>query len=162
MNVGHAVQCANWHASGQVPNDTLPSVPIGSLNRYMANEFKEALEWHMAEHDTKIVDLVKGCGVTRDVVNKILTPSRPTSSTAVENAILIAAFYGKTVNQFVSKQKVSDAERARNLFDLLDPEDVAILESQIQSLLALRARQRAERLRQGQSPGQSHQEHSKA
>lgn len=149
MNVGHVAQYANWHTSKQVPIDTLRHVPIGILTHPMANEFKQALEWHMKEHDTKIVDLVNGAGVTRDVVNKVLY--RKPASTSVENAILIAAFYGKTVNQFVSLQPVSSLERAKNLFELMQPEDLQLLEAQIQGILAQRARRSAELRKQQQA-----------
>lgn len=154
MNVGHATQCANRHISGQVPIDTLTIVPFGTLNRRMANEFKAALEWHMKEHGTSIADLVKGAGVTRDVVNKVLY--RETASTSVENAILIAAFYGKSVNQFVSRQDVSEIEKVRNLFELMLPEDLQLLEAQIQGILAQRARQSTAPRKQAPPDDQNH------
>lgn len=93
----------------------------------------------MERHGTRIVDLVNGTGVSRDVVNKIL--GRSSASTSVDSAILIAAFYGKSVNQFVSKQDVSDIEKVTTLFELMQPEDLHMLEAQIQGILAQRARQ---------------------
>lgn len=137
MNVCHAPQCANWHDDSQVPNDTLRKMPIGSLNSRMAHEFQKAFRWHMDTYDTAIVDLVKATGVTRDVVNKL--KGRSEASTSVENAILIASFYGKTVNQFIQLQEVSAADRFHNLLELLPPEDQQTLEAQIHGLLAVRA-----------------------
>lgn len=138
MNVGHAPHYANWHIGTQVPIDTLKPVPFGTLSRRMANDFRSALIWHMEQHKTTIADLVARTGVSRDVINKL--KARSDASTTVENAMLIAAFYGKTVNQFIMRQEVDDQTRAQNLFELLQPEDARLLEAQIQGLLAQRAR----------------------
>ncbi|WP_283177885.1 hypothetical protein [Gemmobacter sp. 24YEA27] len=138
MNVGHAKHCANWHVKGQVPIDTLKPVPFGTLTSRMANDFRSALLWHMDQHKTTIVDLVTRTGVSRDVINKL--KARDDASTTVENAMLIAAFYGKTVNQFVMRQEVTDKDRVQNLFDLLLPEESQLLEAQIQGVLSQRAR----------------------
>lgn len=136
--VGHARQYANWHIKMQVPIDTLSDVPFGTLSRGMANDFRNALIWHMDAHGTTIADLVTRTGVSRDVINKL--KKREASTTTVENAMLIAAFYGKTVNQFILKQDVSPSERAQNLFAMLQPEETQLLEAQMRGLLAERAR----------------------
>ncbi len=136
MNVGHAKHCANWHVKGQVPIDTLRDVPFGTLNPRMANDFRSALLWHMDQNGTTIADLVARTGVSRDVINKL--KAREDASTTVENAMLIAAYYGKTVNQFIMRQEVSAPERAQNLFSLLLPEESKLLEAQIQGVLSRR------------------------
>ncbi len=138
MDCGHARQYANWHINTQVPIDTLSDVPFGTLSRGMANDFRNALIWHMDAHGTTIADLVTRTGVSRDVINKL--KKREASTTTVENAMLIAAFYGKTVNQFILKQDVSPSERAQNLFAMLQPEETQLLEAQMRGLLAERAR----------------------
>lgn len=136
MNVGHAVHCANRHTGNQAPNDTLIGRPVGTLIDCMAFEFQQAFLWHMANHQTKIVDLVRGTGVSRDVINKLI--KRDGSSTTVENAILIASFYGKTVNEFIQRQQASDIDRAATLFGLLTPEDRDLLSAQIRGILTSR------------------------
>lgn len=93
--------------------------------------------WHMERHNTKIADLVRETGVSRDVVNKL--KARPESSTDVENAILIAAYYGKTVNEFITKKEATDASRTQALLGLLSPEEHRLLQSQIRGLLRERA-----------------------
>lgn len=138
MNVGHAGSSANWHDKGQVPIDTLKPVPFGTLNFRMANDFRNALLWHMEQHQTPIVELVNRTGVSRDVINKL--KAREDASTTVENAMLIAAFYGKTVNQFILRQEVDHKARIQNLFDLLLPEEAQLLEAQIQGVLSQRVR----------------------
>jgi len=139
VNVVHSEYCANWHATTQVPNDTLTKNSFGPFNRAMALAFQKALGWHMLRHETKIVDLVKNTGVSRDVINKLL--GRKTASTSVENAILIAAFYGKTVNQFIDCRDVEPAGMAQNVFELLAPEDQQMLHAQILGILRSRGAQ---------------------
>lgn len=91
----------------------------------------------MDKHDTKIVDLVNSTGVSRDVINKLI--SRENSSTTAENAILIAAHYGKSIEKFTMLQENDKAVPA--IFDLLLPEEVELLEAQAKVLLSRRAQQ---------------------
>lgn len=88
----------------------------------------------MEREDTPIAELVKATGVSRDVINKLR--SRPDSSTTAENAMLIAAFYGKTVNAFIAKEEATEQARLSALFSLLEPEEKRLLEAQISGLLA--------------------------
>lgn len=118
----------------QVPNDTLRRGARWMLYGVMADEFREALIWHMDHHGTGIAQLVAATGVSRDVVNKLR--SRPGSSTTVENALLIASFYGKTVNQFVARQAVTLDDQLQTLIDMLEPEARRILAAQVRGLLA--------------------------
>lgn len=92
----------------------------------------------MEKNGTTIAELVSRTGVSRDVINKL--KAREDASTTVENAMLISAFYGKTVNQFIMKQDVTEQERIQNLFDLLQPEEAQLLAAQIQGVIAQRVR----------------------
>ncbi len=103
----------------------------------MADDFRRALVWHMEQHKTKIADLVARTGVSRDVINKLR--SRDGSSTTVENAMLIAAFYGKTVNDFVLCRS-SDSDRTLlNLLAMLTPEERRLMEAQLRGVVGSRA-----------------------
>jgi hypothetical protein len=104
----------------------------------MAGEFKKALLWHMERDGTTVAALAAATGVSSDIIKKIRSPSRTDNSTDVENALLIAAYYGKNVNQFVQCADVTPAERAANLLALLEPSEQQLLETQIQALVARR------------------------
>lgn len=132
--LSHKHTSANWHTTRQVPNDTLPSVPIGPLSSAMADDFRSAFLWHMNQSGTTISDLVSSTGVSRHVINKL--KSRENSSTTVENGMLIAAYFGKTLNEFISKQEATSSSRLTALFSLLGPEERRLLELQIRGLLA--------------------------
>ncbi|WP_353474809.1 helix-turn-helix transcriptional regulator [Salipiger sp. H15] len=130
----HDQQCANWHSALQVPNDTLPNVPLGSLSRLMADDFRSALMWHMENQGTTIAELVSATGVSRDVINKLR--ARDGSSTTVENGMLLAAYYGKTLNEFIKRQEATSTSRLAALFSLLEPEEQRVVEAQIRGILS--------------------------
>jgi hypothetical protein len=133
----HEQECAIRHDKLQVPNDTLQGTPNVTLFESMADDFRSAFLWHMEQHQTKIADLVKEAGVSRDVINKLI--GRASSSTSVENAMLIAAYYGKSVNQFVACAPADASDRTKALLDLLRPEERQLLEAQIRGLVYQRA-----------------------
>jgi len=132
----HSKDSANWHSQRQVPNDTLNKKDHRGLSAAMAHDFRHALVWHMDNEGTSITDLVSATGVSRDVINKLR--ARPESSTTVENAMLIAAYYGKTVNQFISLEQTDSDDAARSLIELLTPEERRLLEAQMRGLIAAR------------------------
>ena len=63
--------------------------------------FGEALKWRMEATGKKITEVVSESGVSRDVINKLL--SREGSSTNAENAIAIARAFGLDVDGFMSR-----------------------------------------------------------
>jgi plasmid maintenance system antidote protein VapI len=130
----HGDICANRHYQCQVPIDTLLHVPNGTITNIMPNDFRSALLWHMEQHQTTITDLVKSTGVSRDIINKL--KGRENSSTTVENGMLIAAFYGKTVNDFINLKPATDSGRTAAILDLLKPEERQLLEAQIRGILS--------------------------
>ncbi|MDO6587358.1 helix-turn-helix transcriptional regulator [Salipiger sp. 1_MG-2023] len=129
----HADNSANWHKRGQVPNDTLPIIADVSFTCRMAHDFRHAFIWHLDRHGTKLSDLVNETGVSRDVLNKL--KARENSSTTVENAMLIAAYYGKSISDFIALKDADEASAARALFDLLTPEERRLVEAQIRGIL---------------------------
>lgn len=129
----HGGEFAKRHDPLQVPIDTLPDFPPPRLTSAMAEDFRAALLWHMQEHGTTVAQLVAATGVTRDIINKVRM--RENASTSVENAVLIAAYYGKTVNEFLALRPSTEASRIRALVDLLPTEAQRLLEAQIRGLL---------------------------
>lgn len=105
----------------------------------MGKTFRDALVWHMERDGTKISDLVKVTGISRDVINKLL--SREKSTTSVENALLIAAYYEADMKTFIARGEVSAQERLNAMLDLLQPAERQLIEAQIQGILQSRAPQ---------------------
>lgn len=133
MKFVHATHCAKRHEQRQVPIDTLRKMSIGPLYTLMADDFRDAFLWHLERHETTIADLVRATGVSRDVLNKL--KARADSSTSVENGILIASYYGKTINEFLARKEATETSRISALLQMLKPEEQRILESQIRGLL---------------------------
>lgn len=104
----------------------------------MKEDFREAFLWHLENGEASLAQIARETGVSRDVLKKLST--RPGASTTVENAVLIAAFFGKTINQFIRRESIDPRQSAQNLFELLGPEDSQAVVAQIRGLLAMRAR----------------------
>jgi transposase-like protein len=117
----------------QGPIDTLSEADESVLKEAMTNEFRRAFMAHIQKHKTAFADIVRETGVSRNVLNKL--KAREDGSTSVENGMLIAAFYGKTLNEFVAMQEATDESRVRALLQLLTPTERHILESQIKGIL---------------------------
>lgn len=92
----------------------------------------------MEHYRTSISELVKATGVSRDVINKLR--ARENASTTAENALLIAAYYGKSVNDFITLRDEDESRRTAALLDLLTPEERQLLQAQIRGLLSARER----------------------
>lgn len=105
----------------------------------MKGSFQSAFCWHVERYGAGLAEISRATTVSLDVLKKL--SSRRVASTTVENAILIAAFFGKTVNQFVEKRDSDPDQAAANLFALLSPEEQKFLESQLRGMIAGRETQ---------------------
>lgn len=120
-------------------------MPIDTLSRNGAlrsktdveADFQKALRWHMDQNGTSIAEVVRSTGVSRDVINKLR--SRDNASTTVENGVLIAAYFGKTVNEFLRCEDPVPDDRDKAMLDLLRPTERRLLAAQIEGLLRRRA-----------------------
>jgi plasmid maintenance system antidote protein VapI len=92
----------------------------------------------MERHATGVAELARATGVSADVIKKLRT--REGASTTAENALLIASFYGKSVNDFIAMRETSEATATLAMLDLLSEEERRILRSQIQGLIDARGR----------------------
>ena len=139
MVIAHAADCANWRIKGQpkyVPTGALPVAPKGSMSTDMEQSFGDALKWHMDRDGTTVARLTQATGVTRSVVDKLL--SRQGTTTGADNAMLLAAYWGKTVNQFVTLTPVNDFQKFENLLELLQPSERQVLLAQMAGMLRAR------------------------
>lgn len=100
--------------------------------------FQAAVLRHMKENRTTIESLADGSGVSSDVIKKLRT--RDNYSTAVENGISIAAFYGMSVNEFVSGRSRDEDDAMAAILALLTDDERKILTAQIRGLLSGRDR----------------------
>lgn len=102
----------------------------------MGKPFRSALLWHMERDGTSIAELAKGAGVSKDVIKKLRTGH--SGSTDVEKAVAIAAFYGKSVEQFIRMEEPDEDGAMDVLATLLTPRERLVLKAQIQAILDTR------------------------
>ncbi len=98
------------------------------------SDFRHALLWHMEQHGTRIAELAKGAGVSVDTVKKIRT--RVGASTSAENAAKIAAFYEKSVLQFIHCEDRAEHDAFIALLDLLTPAERQFVMAQLRGIIA--------------------------
>ena len=143
MDLMHDGYGAKRHYLNQVPNALLRAVPIGALISAMSNiprsAFRDALVWHMDRAGVTIPELAKGTGVTKDTIKKLRT--RPDASTIVVNAVLIANYFGMSVERFLRMEPETNESQLKELAELLLPEEERLVEAQVRGILRARGKQ---------------------
>ena len=128
-----------------VPIGTFLQVPIGTSpgkggcatwHNMMQTAFQAAFTEAFEREGTRIVEIVKGSGVSRSKINKLFTEEN--RNVAVEDAIAIASFYGKSVEQFLSGQASDRRDQLAALSELLTDEEADLLAAQIKGVVAHR------------------------
>jgi transcriptional regulator with XRE-family HTH domain len=98
------------------------------------NSFNTALIHHMQQERVTIAELAKAAGVSADLIKKART--RPNGSMNAEAAARIAAYFGKSVDQFIRREDVDQADELRRLLRLLSEDEKRFLLAQIRGLAA--------------------------
>lgn len=104
----------------------------------MPQRFRDAFLWHLDKYGAAMAAIHRDTGVSLDILKKLKRGD--SQSTNVEDAVLIADYFGKSVNAFIRCDPVgSEAELAR-LMDQLDARDVRMLLAQIRGIVQDRER----------------------
>lgn len=103
----------------------------------MAQTFRDALIWHLERHETSVTDLARRTGVSHDAINNMIR--REQSSTSIERAMAIAAYYGESVEQFLAcAVPNSSFDSVVRLLSLLTPSELRMIEAQLRGLMRAR------------------------
>lgn len=105
--------------------------------RRMADTFYDALIWHMDKFGTTVAELAHGAGVSEDAIKKIRT--RPGGGTRAQTGAKIAAFYGKTLEQFMACAEAGEEETLLATLRLLDPTERRLILLQAKGIIAGRS-----------------------
>lgn len=116
-----------------VPNGPLHEKVAAVTIRAEMTDFRDALLWHMNRDGTTIADLARGARVSIDVIKKVR--SRHGASTNAEAAAKIAAYYGKSVSDFLQCKEVTDEGAFEALVQLLTPEERKMLVAQMRGMI---------------------------
>jgi transcriptional regulator with XRE-family HTH domain len=99
----------------------------------MKEAFREALIRHIKVYDVSIAEVARGSGVSKYLLNAL--HQRKTTVPNVSDAIKVARFFGKTVEEFLDQPgRATDAERIMAKMARLSPEEREVLEAQIDVL----------------------------
>jgi hypothetical protein len=115
--------------------DPLIGQSTKTMLRVMESDFRHALLWHMDREHTRPAVLARSAGVSLDIIKKLRT--REHSSTNAEVASKIAAYYGKTLEQFIRcEDTATDEASFIALLGLLSADERAILLRQVRGMIA--------------------------
>lgn len=104
----------------------------------MADNFSDALLWHMERAGHTIAELARGSGVSASAIKQLR--ARSGSGTSAKTGAQIAAFYGKSYQSFLRCEEDSSEDDAlREALSLLSPAERKMVLLQIRGLVAGRA-----------------------
>lgn len=102
----------------------------------MKTAFRDAFIKHFNDSDARVVDVVNQTGVSRSKINKLLR--KENDKVIVEDAIALASFFGKSVEQLLSGQTSSARDQISALAEILTDEEAGLLAAQIKGVVAHR------------------------
>lgn len=85
-----------------------------------------------------IPELSAATGVTVDTIKKLR--AREDASTVIPNAVLIANYFGLSVERFIRKEAPDSEGRLKELADLLLPGEERLIEAQVLGILRARGK----------------------
>ena len=100
----------------------------------MKDAFRESFIRHVNEFGSKVADLEGGTGVPRSIINKLLR--RENRTTNVEDAMAIAHYYGKSLEEFIGGNTGSNTVALSALLSFLTDEELSMFVAQIKGVVA--------------------------
>jgi hypothetical protein len=128
------------------PASQVTTVPLTTPRKLrffpvMADNFSDALLWHMDRAGHTIAELARGSGVSASAIKQLR--ARSGSGTSAKTGAQIAAFYGKSYQSFLRcEENASDEDALREALTLLSPAERKMILLQIRGLVAGRASDR--------------------
>lgn len=98
----------------------------------MAKNFQTAFLWHLENGPHSLAEIERGSGVTRSVLNKL--KFRDGVSTTAENAIAIAHFYGKSLEEFIALEEPDRLRVFADLWDGLTDQERRVVEATMRAI----------------------------
>lgn len=100
----------------------------------MKTRFRESLIEHMARTGTTAAGLARATGVSKAQIDKLV--QRKVEVTNVADAIRIATYFNMSVEEFSGLSV--NGQRIAALAEKLHPDEISLLEAQIEGILARR------------------------
>lgn len=102
----------------------------------MRTSFREALIAHMDAGNVGATVLAKVTGVPKTLIDKLY--QRRIDATNVHDAMRLAAFFGKTVNDMAGGDQDNQESKINALLSQLTPDEKQLVEAQLEGLLSRR------------------------
>ena len=102
----------------------------------MKQGFRDALIRHLQQTGIGLTELARGAGVSLDSLKKLNTGKNVSTNAA--QAVAIAAFFGKSLEDFVDPTLAAYAERLEKMLSLLTTEERTLVLAQIRGILHAR------------------------
>lgn len=111
----------------------------------MEKSFSEALIMHIETSGRSVSEIAAAAGVNRDALYKVR--SGKTKNMAVDDAVKVAAAFGKTIEEFMGLNEARVKSELQQQLDLLTDQERALLLGSIKAVVGqrmLKYRERAE------------------
>jgi transcriptional regulator with XRE-family HTH domain len=108
------------------------------MNHAMKEAFRESLIAHIDTYRVNVAQMARDTGVSKELIHSLR--QRKTVCPNVDDAMKLAGYFGKTVEEFVGTSRDDQLKRLGALAARLSPEEQAFLEAQIATLLASKDR----------------------
>lgn len=103
-------------------------------------KFRESLIAHMERHGIGASELARKTGVPKTTLDKLV--QRRVSRTNYFDAMRLARYFGKTLEEFVDGKPDDDNTKLKMLIESLYTDEKAIVEAQIEGIVARRGRKK--------------------
>lgn len=104
----------------------------------MSVSFRESFLAHLDASGISVTDVAKGAGVSREALYKL--KQRRVESTNAEDAVKVARFFGKSLEEFMGRPPDPRIAEIMGLFCSLSQTEQGFLRAQIEALAARRGR----------------------
>jgi plasmid maintenance system antidote protein VapI len=105
------------------------------MTQLKITQFRDSLNAHMEATGMSVAKLARGTGIKTSQLYKLA--QKQVNSTNVEDAVRIATFFGKSVEEFMDmSHSTSKTDAAVELMARLDPQHLDVVETLMRGLLA--------------------------
>ena len=108
------------------------------MNPHMKESFRESFIEHVAVYRVSLARMARETGISKSLLQSL--HQRKTICPNVDDAMKIAEYFGKSVEEFVGTSKDDQVKRLTSLAARLSPDEQAFLEAQLETILSRQGR----------------------
>ena len=116
----------------------------------MPERFRDAFLWHLETHKASMAAIHRATGVSLDILKKLKRGD--SQSTNVEDGVLIADYFDKTVNAFIRCDPPGSEAELKGILEHLEKDEHRLIRALIRDIREDRARLEAHGHTLGRAP----------